>query len=188
MKSNVKECFEGARVKHWVDHNSLKLYDHLNVLRPETTINDPSGFRVFRQAENDPESPMGWRVLRRGVADLHRRAEVSQAANERYLEALAGVAETQTVKELVEPLCRRVSEPAKPGEAAQGPRPESAVGPGQRFAACHQRSEVDGQRPAECRPGGVAVLQGDRGCGRASPSFRPGNATDSAAARPRLAA
>jgi hypothetical protein len=126
VKSNVEEFFEGARVKHWVDHNSLKLYDHLNVLRPETTINDPRGFRVFRRAENDPEGPMGWRVLRRGVADLHRRAELSQAANERYLEALAGVAQTKTVKELVEPLCRRVTEPAKPGKK---PRKVRALNP-----------------------------------------------------------
>ena len=113
VHSNVEKFFEGSRVKHWVDHNSLKLYDYLNVLRPEATINDPSGFRVYRTAENDPEGPMGWRVLRRGVADLHRRAQVSQAANERYLEALAGVAETKTVQELVEPLCRRVTEPGK---------------------------------------------------------------------------
>lgn len=113
VKSNVEQFFEGARVKHWVDHNSLKLYDHLNVLRPETTINNPSGFRVYRTAENDPDGPQGWRVLRRGVADLHRRAQVSQAANERYLEALAGVAETKTVTELAEPLCRPATTPGK---------------------------------------------------------------------------
>jgi hypothetical protein len=52
-------------------------------------------------------------LLRHGVADLHRRAQVSQASNERYLEALAGVAETKTVKELAEPVCSRVSEPGK---------------------------------------------------------------------------
>jgi hypothetical protein len=126
VKSTVEHFAEGSRVKHWVDHNSLKLYDHLNVLRPETTINDPGGFRVFRQTENDPDGPMGWHVLRRGVADLHRRAEVSQAANERYLAALAGVAETKTVKELVEPLCRRVTEPAKPGKK---PRTVRALNP-----------------------------------------------------------
>lgn len=126
VKSNVEQFFEGARVKHWVDHNSLKLYDHLNVLRPETTINDPRGFRVYRAAENHPDGPLAWRPLRRGVADLHRRAQVSQAANERYLEALAGVAETKTVKDLAEPLCRRVTEPAKPGNP---PRKVRALNP-----------------------------------------------------------
>ena len=119
VHSNGERFFEGTRLKHWVDHNSLKLYDHLNVLRPETTINDPRGFQVYRAAENDPDGPLAWRQLRRGVADLYRRAQVSQAANERYLEALAGVAETKTVKELVEPLCRRVPEP--------GPKPARKV-------------------------------------------------------------
>ena len=105
VHSNVERQFEGTRVKHWVDHNSIKLYDHLNVLRPETTINNPNGFRVYRTSENDPDGALSWRFLRHGVADLHRRAQVSQAANERYLEALAGVAETKTVKELAEPVC-----------------------------------------------------------------------------------
>lgn len=41
-----EEWFEGTRLKHWVGNNSLKLYDYLNVLRPETTINDPVGFYV----------------------------------------------------------------------------------------------------------------------------------------------
>src|SRR5207245_5717277 len=61
---------------------------------------------------------------RDGVADLHRRAEVSQAANERDLEALAGVAETKTVKELAEPVCRRASEPGK-----KSPRKVRALNP-----------------------------------------------------------
>jgi hypothetical protein len=111
VQTNRERFFEGTRVKHWVGSNSLKLYDHLNVLRPETTINDPDGFRVFRSAERHPERPPAWLPMRHGVADLHRRAEVSQAANERYLEALAGVAETKTLKELAEPLCRRTTEP-----------------------------------------------------------------------------
>ena len=113
VHTNVEQFYEGTRLKHWVDHNSLKLYDHLNVLRPETTINEPKGFRVYRTAQDDPDGTMPWRILRRSVADLYRRAQVSQAANERYLEALAGVSETKTVKELTEALCRRVPEPGK---------------------------------------------------------------------------
>jgi hypothetical protein len=111
VHAKVERQFEGARVKHWVEHNSIKLYDHLNVLRAETTINNPNGFRVYRTSETEPAGELAWRPLRHGVADLHRRAQVSQAANERYLEALAGVAETKTVKELAEGVCRRVREP-----------------------------------------------------------------------------
>jgi hypothetical protein len=119
VHSNVERQFEGTRIKHWVEHNSIKMYDHLNVLRSETTINNPYGFRVYRTSENDPDGALSWLLLRHGVADLHRRAQVSQAANERYLEALAGVAETKTLKELAGPVCQRATEP--------GPKPPRKV-------------------------------------------------------------
>ena len=127
VQTDLERFYEGMRLKHWVNKNSLKLYDHLNVLRPETTINQPTGFKVFRTKENDPDGEKGWRVLRRNVADLHRRAQVSQAANERYLEALASVAETRTVKELAAPLCRRVAEPGKSGRLMRGLNPLEAT-------------------------------------------------------------
>jgi len=127
VKTNVERFYEGIRLKHWVNKNSLKLYDHLNLLRPETTINQPSGFRVFRTKENDPDGDKGWRILRRSVADLHRRAQVSQAANERYLDALAAVEETKTVKELAAPLCRRVAEPGPSGRKVRALNPLAAT-------------------------------------------------------------
>jgi hypothetical protein len=123
VHTNLEHFYEGMRLKHWVNKNSLKLYDYLNVLRPETTINDPSGFKVFRTKEKDPQGDRTWRILRRNVADLHRRAQVSQAANERYLEALAGVAETKTVQELAAPLCRRVPEPGRSGRKVRALNP-----------------------------------------------------------------
>jgi hypothetical protein len=39
--------------------------------------------------------------MRRGVADLHRRAEVSRKATERYLDAFASVDEDTTLEELI---------------------------------------------------------------------------------------
>jgi len=44
------------------------------------------------------------RVLRGGVADLHRRAEISERATERYLDALAGVHEQTSLQELLDRL------------------------------------------------------------------------------------
>ncbi len=49
--------------------------------------------------------------IRHGVVDLPHRAAVGQRANERYLEAVAGLAETTSVKDLAEPLTRRVPGP-----------------------------------------------------------------------------
>ena len=60
-----------------------------SVLRVETTINGTEQFRVYRRSEGDPKGPCSWYNLRRGLADLPRRAEVSRASNERYLDALA---------------------------------------------------------------------------------------------------
>jgi hypothetical protein len=127
VETNIHDCFEGRRIKHWVDQNSLKLYNHHNVLRAEMTINNAEKITVFRKVQNHPRRPPLWRPLRRSVVDLPHRAQVGQQANERYLQALAGLAETRTVKELAEPLTRRVPEPtaksAKPPRQVRGLNP-----------------------------------------------------------------
>jgi hypothetical protein len=119
--SNIKERLEGVRIKHWINHNSVKMYDKGSVLRAECMVRQPGDFKVYRPAEGDPQGPKAWRPLRRGIADLQRRAEVSQAANERYLDALAAVHDTTPLRELAEPLCRSALEPrrrARPPQAA----------------------------------------------------------------------
>jgi hypothetical protein len=94
--SDLRQRPEGLRVKHRVNANSIKMYDKQGrVLRIETTLNNPRDLRVFRRKEGDRRGRQAWRVLRRSVADAHRRAEVCQAANERYLASLAA-AETPT--------------------------------------------------------------------------------------------
>src|SRR5205085_11498832 len=89
--------------------NSIKMYDkQASVLRVETTINDAAGFLAFRTPEGKPEAPKTWHRMRRGIADLHRRAQVSEAANDRYLDALASVADTTSLGELAARLCQPV--------------------------------------------------------------------------------
>jgi len=112
--SDVKEREEGVRLKHCVNGNSEKLYDKAytevgSVLRPECTIHQVNDIRTYRPKEGDPDGPLAWRPMRRGIADLHRRAEVSQKANERYLDALASVDESATIAELTASLTRAVN-------------------------------------------------------------------------------
>jgi len=108
--SDLKERPEGMRIKHRVNRNWIKMYDKQgSVLRIETTLNDARDMKVYRPKEGDPRGPKEWRYLRKGVADLHRRAQVSQAANERYLEALAAVEQTRALGELAAGLCRPVT-------------------------------------------------------------------------------
>jgi hypothetical protein len=109
VMTDLKERPEGKRIKHAWGRNWIKMYDKQgSVLRVETVINDPQPFKVYRPKEGDEQGTKDWRYLRKGVADLHRRAEVSQKANERYLESLATVAETTSLAELTAGVCRAV--------------------------------------------------------------------------------
>ena len=72
-------------------------------------MSDPEEFRVYRPKEGGPDDELAWRVLRRGVADIHRRAQVCQRANERYLDALAGVREGARLGELAAKVTHPVS-------------------------------------------------------------------------------
>lgn len=105
--SSFKDRPEGARVKHWANGNSVKMYDKGgSVLRVETTLANPKDFKVLRPAHDHPDQ-LKWQPLRKGVADLHRRAEVSQRSNERYLEGLSAVKDTT-------PLARVLDQVANP--------------------------------------------------------------------------
>lgn len=103
--SDVKQRPEGIRIKHGVNKNTVKAYDKAftqmgSVLRFEATIHNGDDFRVYRPKEGDPNGPLSWRVMRRGIADLHRRAEVSHKAAEQYINAMASIDDSTTVEEL----------------------------------------------------------------------------------------
>lgn len=109
VTSDLKRRQEGVRIKHRYNGNSVKLYDKAYtrqgaVLRAELTMDEPEDFKVYRRPEGDPDAPLAWLRMRKGIADLHRRAEVSQSANERYLNALAGVDDSARLQELVGPV------------------------------------------------------------------------------------
>jgi hypothetical protein len=108
--TDLKRRPEGVRLLHRLNRNWIKMYDKQgSVLRIETVINDPRDMKVFRAKEGDEGGPKKWLPLRKGVADLHRRAEISQKSNERYLDCLATVRDTQPLGELTERLSRPVS-------------------------------------------------------------------------------
>ena len=99
---------EGVRIKHALDRNSVKMYDkQQTLLRVETTINHTRAMKVYRASEDDPQGAKSWQKLRKGVADLHRRTQISQSCNERYLEALASVEADATLAETAAEVCRR---------------------------------------------------------------------------------
>jgi len=114
VMSDIKEREEGVRLKHWVNGNTIKIYDKAyategSTLRVETTIYNVGDFQTYRKAEGDDDGQEKWLPMRKGIADLHRRAEVSEAANQRYWRALASIDDSATVEELV----RRLEQPVK---------------------------------------------------------------------------
>jgi hypothetical protein len=110
IETSFKNRAEGVRVKHWINGNSVKMYDKAaSVLRVETTIGNTTDFKVFRPAHDDPDGPLDWRPLRKGVADLHRRAQVSQRSNDTYLDALAAVTDDTPAADIFDAVSRHTT-------------------------------------------------------------------------------
>ena len=122
VSSDLQRRIEGIRVKHRVEENSIKMYDKQgSVLRIETTINNPRRFRVHRQGWSRGQRKMKWLPLRKGIADLRRRAELSRGANARYLDALAVVGLQTPSYQLLD----RVSQPVETKRQYRALRPVS---------------------------------------------------------------
>lgn len=125
VRSDLRSRYEGLRLKHWVNRNSIKMYNKAgNVLRTETTINQPREFKVYRHPDDDLERPASWQKMRKGVSDLHRRAEVSQSSNERYLDHLAAASVEESLKETVGDICKRTRKDGKSHRALNPWNPE----------------------------------------------------------------
>jgi hypothetical protein len=109
ITTGLKVRVAGQRLKHWIQGNSLKCYSKAHtpagdVFRVETTTSNVDVFCIYRPAEGGPEDQLAWRRMRLGVADLHRRTQISQRANERYLDAFATLDDTTRFAELIRPL------------------------------------------------------------------------------------
>jgi hypothetical protein len=107
-----KDRWPGARIKHRVKNNWLKLYDKFGqVLRIETVINNPREFKVRRRVQRQGRSQMAWCPMNKGVANFYHYHEVAHAANDRYLRALAAVEQPRASAKFLD----RVSQPARLG-------------------------------------------------------------------------
>jgi hypothetical protein len=107
--SDLKKRPEGVRIKHRVEDNSIKMYDKQGqVLRIETTINNPRRFKTYRQTIRKGKCTKEWIPMRKSVADIYRRVEISRAANSRYLEALAIIGDKEPSHRLFDSVSRPV--------------------------------------------------------------------------------
>ena len=103
-----KDRAPGARIKHRVKDNWLKMYDKFGqILRVETVINDPREFRVRRRRSRNGSPQMVWCPMNKGVVNFYQFEHVARAANDRYLEALAVVDDPAPSYRQVERLAER---------------------------------------------------------------------------------
>lgn len=115
VQSDCRRRHEGLRIKHWVNGDSVKMYNKEGcLLRVETTINNARNFKAFRAANDDETKPCTWQKMRKGVNDLHRRCAVSRKSNERYLDAISAVQVNDTLHTVARDACNRTSRNGRP--------------------------------------------------------------------------
>jgi len=109
LTDSKQKRWPGARVKHRVKENWIKMYDkHGCVLRIETVINQPREFKVRRRGKQKGRTVTGWFPMLKGVGHLFRYAQVARAANGRYVEALAAVQPPPRAAKVMQRLARPV--------------------------------------------------------------------------------
>ena len=114
VASDYRRRYEGIRVKHRVNYNSVKMYNKSgSILRIETTINNTRDFKVYRHPDDDKGRPASWQKMRKGVSDLHRRCVVSEQCNRRYADALASAQVEEKLSEVAGSACNKVSKDGK---------------------------------------------------------------------------
>jgi hypothetical protein len=88
---DLKQRPEGWRGKCRLGRNWIKVYDHANIIRMETTINHPAAFTVHRHAipatKATPATKAKRSPLRKGVRDFWLLATIAGPANHRMRDA-----------------------------------------------------------------------------------------------------
>ncbi|MCL5997012.1 MAG: MarR family transcriptional regulator [Chloroflexi bacterium] len=112
VTSGLNKRLQGTRIKHTMGPTSIKLYDKFaQVLRIETTTNDVSFFKQYRQVQHrDGHQETTWTTMKKTIYSLAALREVMVAANRRYLDLISalerpdiGVAGTQQLARLTHP-------------------------------------------------------------------------------------
>jgi hypothetical protein len=119
---------QGCRIKFRIRRNSIKLYDHLNVLRIETTLNNPAEFKILTSTENAKGQVVcRWSPMRKGVSNFWRYSEVAHGANSRLIDALANAPLQGQATEALDRLCRSQRKAGRQVAAFNPVTPESVA-------------------------------------------------------------
>ena len=94
MGNRFNKRWLGTRIKHQMGPVSIKMYDKFSfILRIETTVNDVSFFKHYRQVQHrDGTTITKWAPMKKTIYSLPALHEVLSAANQRYLKLISSVA------------------------------------------------------------------------------------------------
>lgn len=96
MGNNFNTRIEGTRIKHTMGKNSVKMYDKFGlILRIETTVNDVSFFKHFREVEHrDGSKTKQMAPMKKSIYSLSPLRSLLFASNHRYLEFISSFDDT----------------------------------------------------------------------------------------------
>lgn len=109
VTGNTKRFLQGFRVKHYLDRNSIKMYDKHTILRVETTINNPRSFKIYKTVERKGKTTKAWVPMGKAVSNLYRYAQIAQSANTKYLDSLSEVEPTDKLDQHIEQISNKTS-------------------------------------------------------------------------------
>lgn len=101
--NNFNTRIQGTRIKHQMGAVSIKMYDKFSLaLRIETTTNDVSEFKVYREVDQrDGNNVRKIAPMKKNIYSLFPLARLLKAANYRYLEFISAFPDpTNGVKKL----------------------------------------------------------------------------------------
>lgn len=106
--SDYRKRPEGWRIKFKMKSNSIKMYDKYSCLRIEMTINDPKEFKVFKEvSHHDGTTSKRWVPMGKSISNLYRYAEISRAANKRFLDAMCNIIPVRSMEKEVNGICSK---------------------------------------------------------------------------------
>ena len=110
MGNRFNVRIEGTRIKHTMGPVSLKLYDKFGlILRIETTVNDLTFFKHYREVEHrDGSRETKWAAMQKTIYSLPALRELLQAANRRYLEFLSALEDPRNGRRKLDKLSQPV--------------------------------------------------------------------------------
>ena len=93
ITSDLRNRYQGYRIKFKINKNQIKMYDKGNNLRIEVTINNPREFKVLKEKEKiieheKIETVKEWVPMGKSITNLYRYAEISKNIINRYINSL----------------------------------------------------------------------------------------------------